>query len=75
MRQDQIIVNKNVEYAKLQSEVTSGQTALRTQVQQLNRDLEKKIQELAIIKAKLYLGDFSVNLRIVPEYPDMFEEF
>ena len=44
-------------------------------MQQLNRDLEKKIEELAIIKAKLYLGDFSVNLKIVPEYPDMFEEF
>jgi hypothetical protein len=36
--------------------------------------LSKKTDELSIMRAKMYLDMVQVNLKIVPEYPDLMEE-
>ena len=40
----------------------------------VKRQEDKYREELAITRAKLFLDQISITLKVVPEYPDMLED-
>lgn len=47
---------------------------MNTEIETIKKQLSKKTDELSIMRAKMYLDMVQVNLKIVPEYPDLMEE-
>jgi hypothetical protein len=46
----------------------------RQELEVVKRQGDKYQEELAIMRAKLFLDQISITLKVVPEYPDMLED-
>jgi hypothetical protein len=46
----------------------------KAETEVIKKDLEKRTEEVAILKAKLFLDQIQITLKVVAEYPDMVEE-
>jgi hypothetical protein len=46
----------------------------RQELEVVKRQGDKYREELAIMRAKLFLDQISITLKVVPEYPDMLED-
>lgn len=53
----------------------SEKSKLLIKLDNVNKALERKVEELSIVKAKMWLDMVSVNIKVVPEYPDLYEEY
>ena len=47
---------------------------VKAETEVIKKDLEKRTEEVAVLKAKLFLDQIQITLKVVAEYPDMVEE-
>jgi hypothetical protein len=67
------IIEKCLTITKLESEFDKvKQFKLENEV--LKKQLRQREEEAGVLRAKLFLDMYTVNLKIVPEYPDLLEE-
>ncbi len=38
------------------------------------KELQRRVEEVAVVKAKLFLDQVQISLKVVADYPDMVEE-
>ena len=67
------LIEKNITITKLEKEIESIKHFKFTN-EQLKRQMQGRDEEVGVLKAKLYLDQISINLKIVAEYPDLLEE-
>ena len=58
---------------KLEAELETVKN-LKTTNETLKKQLRQREEEAGVLKAKLFLDMCTINLKVVPEYPDMLEE-
>lgn len=73
-RLDETIKDKDNECSKMREEVIRAEIRAKSENEGMKKELARKTEELAIVKAKMYLDQLQIEFRLVPEYPDMVEE-
>ena len=54
-KKDQAIVDKNVMMAKMQEEMEEIKTKYKSEQESMKKEIERRTEEVAILKAKVYL--------------------
>jgi len=54
-KKDQAIVDKNVMMAKMQEEMEEIKTKYKSELESMKKEIERRTEEVAILKAKVYL--------------------
>jgi hypothetical protein len=70
---ESVIIEKNIQMTKLEAELEAVKHFKITN-ESLKKQLNKREEEIGVLRAKLFLDMYSLNIKIVPEYPDMVEE-
>jgi inosine/xanthosine triphosphate pyrophosphatase family protein len=65
---------KDKEIEKLLKDKSGLENRHRQELESVKRQGDKYWEELAITRAKLFLDQISLTLKVVPEYPDMLED-
>ena len=60
--------------SKLQNELKNAESKASVKVQLAEKELEAKKNELQVLRAKMFLDQLNVSIKLVPEYPDLMDE-
>ena len=67
------IIEKCLTITRLEGEIDKvKQYKLDNEI--MKKQLRQREEEAGVLRAKLFLDMYTVNLKIVPEYPDLVEE-
>lgn len=66
-------IEKNLHITKLENELEKLKH-LKITNEQLKKQMHARDEEVGVLKAKLYLDQIAISLKIVPEYPDLMED-
>lgn len=67
------IIEKNITITKLEHEIEEMKS-FRITNESLKKEVQRRAEEVGVLKAKVFLDKFSLDIKVVPEYPDLFEE-
>ena len=60
--------------SKLQNELKNAESKASVKVQLAEKELEAKKNEMQVLRAKMFLDQLNISIKLVPEYPDLMDE-